>query len=1064
MTPSDQGDGTVQVRVETDAFELSDAFRSTCDRVCQTLGWRVSLLLRDDEATGLLCLVSASGLPNDLLEILIGAGVADTSAVSNWFTTHSPSPGAAVALDQLGAHSPFALDGIAGDALADGDPSGNAVVAPLLVRGRVVGALAAYGPGPVDNDRLRLLELVAAGAAELVDQSASAERSRRRSESGQLLVRLANRIYRLRNADEILDITVHDLCSHLELPMSAVFRVADGLVELAQEAAAPDTALRAASLDVAPHVGRAVEQGAAVATVATPDGRDAQILFVPIFIRDELTALLACATPSDGRAWLPHEIELVRGVADQLGVALSEARLIADQESARRDLECLLAGSQALAQADDLDTVVSEILCVTEQVVGPRACAVLLLDDSREQLVVRAHRGCDEGVASVVVPVAGPSVAAEAVRTRAAVAAQNGAASHERFVLKQGASCALAVPLVLGETLLGALVVEATQPRIFGARETRLAVALAHETAVAIHRTQLFDKVALGKREWEATFDAMEDPVFLLDRDGRILRANRAAARAHGREPKAILGANCCAIVCSRGGADGCATRAAVESGEPAHREVRLDGADYMVSASPIRNRAGAITGAVTVLRRRAAAVAVDEIDVHVAVALGRSRQPVLLLDRGRSAQWANDAAERLYGDALVPFAHITSLVDPADADRVAEAIARVSEGSSDPVDVRLRATGREVELFFSASQLADGEDVVLVLARDVEAEPSHGSAVASRARLAGAIAAALTRHGIAGLARLERDAEAEPGAAVASYVSREAALLDRLDRFSRSRLDRVVEPLELNRIVESAIELLRPRFEGDARERGVAYDVRFEPCRSARALGNANELRDSFVELIANALEAQPAGGRVEIKTIERAGIVGVRVRDAGDGMADDVRARVFDPLFTTKGGRLGLGLSFAHGAVLRHGGRLSVRCTPGEGSSFQIVLPAFEGAGEGDDVGAPRADALLLVPDRLRRLRLLDQLEDAGVSAVWASDTREVVWALDLHKPRALVLDRGAFFDHGDRLIAIVRSTPEQIAVLVVATELPEPAAFLASRPNVRLVTIDEVARLVR
>jgi signal transduction histidine kinase len=466
----------------------------------------------------------------------------------------------------------------------------------------------------------------------------------------------------------------------------------------------------------------------------------------------------------------------------------------------------------------------------------------------------------------------------------------------------------------------------------------------------------------------------------------------------------------------------------------------------------------------VTVLRRRAAAVAVDEIDVHVAVALGRSDQPVLLLDRDRSARWANEAAERLYGDALVPFARMESLVEQGDAGRVADAIARVSAAGSESIDVRLRATGREVELFFSASRLGDGDDVVLVLARDVEAEPSHGSAVASRARQSAAVAAALTRHGIAALGRLERESLEQPGQAVASYVSREAALLERLDRFSRPRLDRVVEPLELNRIVEAAIEATRPRFEGDARERGVAYDVQFEPCRTARALGNANELRDAFVELIANAIEAQPAGGRVEIKTIERGGLVGVRVRDAGDGMTDDVRARAFDPLFTTKGARLGLGLSFAHGAVLRHGGRLSVRSAPGEGSSFQIVLPAFEGAGEGDEVGAAHADALVLVSDRLRRLRILDQLEDAGVSAVWASDTREVVWALDLHKPRALVLDRGAFYDHGDRLVAIVRAAPERLAVLIVDHEIPEPAAVLTSLPNVRLATLDEVARLVR
>ena len=113
---------------------------------------------------------------------------------------------------------------------------------------------------------------------------------------------------------------------------------------------------------------------------------------------------------------------------------------------------------------------------------------------------------------------------------------------------------------------------------------------------------------------------------------------------------------------------------------------------------------------------------------------------------------------------------------------------------------------------------------------------------------------------------------------------------------------------------------------------------------------------------------------------------------------MAEDVRARAFDPLYTTKAGRLGLGLSLAYGSVLRHGGRLSVRSNPREGSSFQIVLAAFDGTGDADEALAVRADALLLVSDRMRRLRLLSAFEDAGVQVLAIScDSRHAqrIWA---------------------------------------------------------------------
>ena len=93
---------------------------------------------------------------------------------------------------------------------------------------------------------------------------------------------------------------------------------------------------------------------------------------------------------------------------------------------------------------------------------------------------------------------------------------------------------------------------------------------------------------------------------------------------------------------------------------------------------------------------------------------------------------------------------------------------------------------------------------------------------------------------------------------------------------------------------------------------------------------------------LVLNALDAMPDGGRVTLTTSVDGESVVCTVSDTGIGMTEEVRQRVFDPFFTTKAEKgTGLGLSVAYGIVTRHGGEIEVRSQPWQGSSFSIRLP---------------------------------------------------------------------------------------------------------------------------
>jgi len=107
------------------------------------------------------------------------------------------------------------------------------------------------------------------------------------------------------------------------------------------------------------------------------------------------------------------------------------------------------------------------------------------------------------------------------------------------------------------------------------------------------------------------------------------------------------------------------------------------------------------------------------------------------------------------------------------------------------------------------------------------------------------------------------------------------------------------------------------------------------------------DQLQQVAINLIKNALEATPAGGRVTVRTGTRTGRVGeadwawFQVSDTGTGMSPETLKSIFEPFFTRKQQGTGLGLYITHGIVERHGGHLKVESHEGQGSQFTVELP---------------------------------------------------------------------------------------------------------------------------
>lgn len=151
--------------------------------------------------------------------------------------------------------------------------------------------------------------------------------------------------------------------------------------------------------------------------------------------------------------------------------------------------------------------------------------------------------------------------------------------------------------------------------------------------------------------------------------------------------------------------------------------------------------------------------------------------------------------------------------------------------------------------------------------------------------------------------------------------------------------------PVDMNQLVRDTSDLARPGLSGA----GLALTVATDPELPA-VLGHQNQLQQVVLNLLTNAMDATPAGGRVELTTraLPDRGGVEVEVSDTGQGIPLAHRKQIFEPFFSTKepGRGTGLGLFISAQIVRDHKGRIEVQSEEGRGSTFRVFLPVARGS----------------------------------------------------------------------------------------------------------------------
>lgn len=267
------------------------------------------------------------------------------------------------------------------------------------------------------------------------------------------------------------------------------------------------------------------------------------------------------------------------------------------------------------------------------------------------------------------------------------------------------------------------------------------------------------------------------------------------------------------------------------------------------------------------------------------------------------------------------------------------------------------------------------------------------------------------------------------------------AKMVERLRGFYRPRAVRDHrQPVNLNDVIEQAISHTAPKWQTQAHAGGATVHIKKDLDEMLPVVSGApDELREVLINLIFNAVDAMPRGGRLCFRTRGSRKRVRLDISDTGTGMTEETLRSCLEPFFTTKGNRgSGLGLAMSYGIIRRHGGSIAIKSKLNKGTTFVIDLPVPKEAIQPLDTAPVKA---------MRPLRVLVVDDHPGireiVSAYLAEDRHTVETAADareaMEKFRAdqfdlVITDRAMPEVSGDELAASIKELQPHEPVIML------------------------------
>jgi signal transduction histidine kinase/CheY-like chemotaxis protein len=266
------------------------------------------------------------------------------------------------------------------------------------------------------------------------------------------------------------------------------------------------------------------------------------------------------------------------------------------------------------------------------------------------------------------------------------------------------------------------------------------------------------------------------------------------------------------------------------------------------------------------------------------------------------------------------------------------------------------------------------------------------------------------------------------------------AATVRRVQDFARwERGIREGQTLDPNELARNTANLTRHKWQDLPHARGNPIDFEIVTEAKATVHGNPSELREVLTNLLFNAVDAMPQGGKLTLRTSSTPAAVFINVIDTGIGMPKEVQQRLFEPFFSTKKERgTGLGLSVSYAIIKRHGGQIHVTSEVGKGSTFTIRLPVAQGVAAGKTESAPAMPnglRILVIDDEPTVLLFLGRsLNRLGHRAETASNGLEGIQRFEAQKFDLVITDLGMPAMSGEEVVRRIRQLSVRVPIILL------------------------------
>src|SRR5438876_5869812 len=392
-------------------------------------------------------------------------------------------------------------------------------------------------------------------------------------------------------------------------------------------------------------------------------------MYVGVTVGNELLGAFALSTTHELRHWSEADVEVAKAAADQTGIAIRQARLYqkASATSMREALvnKLSVAIRASLSLTDVLDTAEREL----GQALSASRVQVRLYDATsqqssaeREYVAPGSESGGEgdveyerllrehfrESHTSLVIDDTAQEVPAELADCLRANAERTGVRSR------------IDCPLTVNGEFRGVISIHQSEiVRRWTEDEVLLVESVAAQLATGIAQAELFEIVARAKKEWESTFDAMSDGIFIFDRAGRLIRVNRAGAAMDNASVASLLGRKCCDILRTNTDGEACIVEQALQHLGRINVEVAPQHLNrpVLVTVEPVLDEHSQTVGAVCTARdlselRKAEAVAREGKSLLKNI-LESAREAIYALDNDGHYKWCNQAMLDLTGYQL---------------------------------------------------------------------------------------------------------------------------------------------------------------------------------------------------------------------------------------------------------------------------------------------------------------------------------------------------------------------------------------------------------------------------